>query len=100
MINARDYEVTRYLNKPRTLMKLEYDEIIPALVLFGFFWMLGSVIVGLVLAAAWISLLKKAKKGRGSGFLINLIYWYTPGLIHKTVLFQYSPTSDELEWRF
>ena len=98
MFSADDYKVRRHLNVPRTFMKMEYDEIFPALFLFGLFWLVKAVIFGFILACTWVFVVRKLKRGKGSGYMWMLIYWYTPGFVHS-FFFSYSPTSDIIEWR-
>ena len=98
MFNSDDYKIRRHLNVPRTFMKMEYDEIIPAFVFFGLFWLVKAVVFGFFIALVWIFFVKKLKRGKGSGFMWQLIYWYTPSFVHL-FFFKNSPTSDIIEWR-
>jgi type IV conjugative transfer system protein TraL len=98
MFTTEDFRVKKHLNEPRTFMKMEYDEIIPALFVFGMFWLVKAVIFGFFLACVWIFLIKKLKRGKGSGFMWLLIYWYTPEFVHL-FFFPHSPSSDIIEWR-
>ncbi len=99
-MTERDYQITRYLNKPKTFLKLEYDEIFPAFGIFGVLFILGiTPVYAFGLGFAWVVFLKAAKRGQGRGYLLTMIYWYAPGFIQK-MFFPNSPSTDYTEWTY
>lgn len=82
-MQGKDQAIFQYLQQERRLFGATLDEVIPIIILFLFFLVLGSPYIGLILSAAWFFFIRKIKKGLGSKYLIAIIYWYCPALKYK-----------------
>ena len=99
MIEQNDFLIKGYLNKQKTLFfGLAYDEAIPAMVIvFLSFAFSITPMIGIIFGYLWIQMLKIAKKGNGSNFLLTILYWYMPYSIQK-LIFNNTPSSDYKFW--
>ncbi|HGW3644916.1 TPA: type IV conjugative transfer system protein TraL [Klebsiella variicola] len=61
---------------------LYLDELIPAVICLGWGFWTSKFILGMAAAALVFWGIKKLKKGRGSSWLRDLIYWYRPAAVH------------------
>ena len=91
------YIVCKTLDQPVRIVGLPLDEFIITIVLSGIFFMLGKLILSMVVALLCIILLRLIKRGQGSGWLLNILYWYMPNVIIKTIL-RFTPASNHREW--
>jgi conjugal transfer pilus assembly protein TraL len=91
------YLVCKTLDQPVRLIGLPLDEFIPTVILGGLFFSLGKVITALVLMVLVVIAMRVMKKGQGSGWLLNLSYWYLPTWITQSFL-RFVPASKHREW--
>ena len=88
------YRFPKTLNHQRRLLGMPYDEAIPALLPFGWGLYVGKPMFGLCAAALiWLAI-RTAKRGRGSMWLYNLLYWHFPTALFRSV-FKTIPDSRE-----
>ena len=92
-------EINKFLNKPKTLLGIPYDELVPAaIILFLFLAIFKEKWIGLGLAAAWWFTIRRLKAGRGSSYLLVLVYKYSPDFLQKAI-FKNTPSSSYIRWR-
>ena len=98
MSNKRDlYLVPKTLDAPARVLGLSLDEFIPALLLGGFFCLLGKLILAMIVSAVVVVLVKGLKRGQGSSWLLNLCYWYFPHCLMQGIL-RSTPPSQQRDY--
>lgn len=76
---------------------LPVDELIPACICAGLGIYTKNYISGIVAALLTYLIIRKLKKGKGSSWLRDLIYWYMPTSLLRGV-FQHVPHSCHRQW--
>lgn len=76
---------------------LYLDELIPAVICLGWGFWTSKFIFGIASAVLVFWGIKKLKKGRGSSWLRDLIYWYLPTYLLKG-FFHDVPDSCFRQW--
>ncbi|MEN4892372.1 type IV conjugative transfer system protein TraL [Erwinia billingiae] len=91
------YRFPKTLSEQRRLLGLPLDEAIPTfpIIIWGLF--AHKQLFGLVAAVAVWFLIRSAKRGKGSMWLYNLMYWHFPTLLFRTV-FKVIPDSSFRQW--
>ncbi|HXL71994.1 MAG TPA: type IV conjugative transfer system protein TraL [bacterium] len=77
-MEAKDYYICRYINKKISKVGIPYDEAAVIVIAFGSMAMMNHFLLGIILAFIAFVAIKRLKKGRGSVYLMYLLYWYTP----------------------
>ncbi|HHQ4545257.1 TPA: type IV conjugative transfer system protein TraL [Aeromonas veronii] len=91
------YRFPKTLSEQRRLLGLPYDEGIPAALPLAWGIYVGNPMFGLCAGALiWFSI-RTAKRGRGSMWLYNLLYWYFPTVLFRSV-FKVIPDSSFRQW--
>ncbi len=89
------YQINRYLDEQRRLLGLALDECIPMIGLFVVCFFMKAMIIGLMLMALWLVLMRALKRGRGSAALFITWYWHMAG---SAQLFRGLPNSTQRVW--
>ena len=97
MSNESKYIICKTLDERPKLLWLPIEEILPALVIGGAMFFMGSALLGLVFGFAWFVLIRKAKKGQGAVWLYSKIYWYAPTFVTSQFL-KKTPSSEKRHW--
>lgn len=91
------YRFPKTLSEQRRFLGLPYDEAIPTFIPLAWGLYAGSQMLGICAAALiWFSI-NTAKKGRGSMWLYNMLYWYFPTSLFR-VVFKTIPDSSFRQW--
>jgi len=98
MSNKRGlYLVPKTLDAQIRILGLPLDEFVPSIILAGFFFLLGKVLLSLVIPVVTVVLIKMMKQGQGSAWLINVCHWYLPkSIMHYWV--RKTPPSQNREY--
>jgi len=91
------YYIFKKIDDPKRYFGLLVDELLPPLFICLFAFFLGSLLVGLALAAIVFYLIRNFKKGQGSGWLLNFLYWHCPDWVFR-VFMQGTPPSSNRHW--
>lgn len=91
------YIVCKTLDQPARIIGLPIDEFILSATTTLVFLLLGKTILCWALGLAVLIFMKVMKRGQGSGWLINVCYWYLPAFILKMFL-RFTPPSHQREW--
>ena len=86
------YLVPKTLDAQTRLLGLPLDECIPSLSLAVFFFALDKVMLSISLPVLAVILIKMAKQGQGSSWLLNLCHWYLPSVVMQCVLTKTPPS--------
>ena len=91
------YRFPKTLSEQRRFFGMPYDEAIPSLSVFAWGMWSNKALFGMILAALiWFGI-RSAKRGKGSMWLYNVLYWYFPTLLFRTV-FKVIPDSSFRQW--
>lgn len=91
------YRFPKTLSEQRRLLGMPYDEALPSLTPLLWGVCVGSAMFGLCTAILiWLAI-RIAKRGRGSLWLYNLLYWYFPTALFR-VVFKTIPDSSFRQW--
>ncbi|NCC02324.1 MAG: type IV conjugative transfer system protein TraL, partial [Clostridia bacterium] len=74
----KKYRFPETLTNQSRWFGLYLDELIPAVICLGWGFWTSKFLFGMAAAALVFWGIKKLKKGRGSSWLRDLIYWYLP----------------------
>lgn len=91
------YIVCKTLDQPIRVFGLPLDEFIFMIISSSFLFISGKQVLGVVIAILSVVLIKILKKGQGSGWLLNVCYWYLPEIFLKPFL-RFTPASHKREW--
>lgn len=91
------YRFPKTLSEQSRFFGMPIDEAIPVLLLVGWGLMSQKNLFGIISAAFVWFVIRSAKRGKGSMWLYNLMYWYLPWLNSKTV-FKILPDSSFRQW--
>jgi conjugal transfer pilus assembly protein TraL len=95
--DLKRYRFPETLTNQSRWFGLFLDELIPAAVCIGWGLWTSKQLFGLVAAVLVFWGVKKLKKGRGSTWLRDLIYWYMPTSVLKGI-FHTIPDSCFRQW--
>ena len=91
------YRFPKTLTEQRRLFGLPLDEAIPTLPVLVWGVYISKALFGLIAAALiWIAI-RWAKRGKGSMWLYNLLYWHLPTALFRSV-FKTLPDSSFRQW--
>jgi len=95
--DSSKYKFPETLNQQKRFIGLPREEAIVLLLcgVIGFYC--DILIVMLVVGAILWLLIRHLKKGQGSTWLLNLLYWYLPTVLFR-VQFRRVPTSSHRHW--
>ena len=88
------YLVPKTLDAPTRMLGLPLDEFVPALVLGGFFFFVGKVLLCIALPIVAVVVVKLMKRGQGSSWLVNVCHWYLPKSVMVHVLRKTPPSQN------
>ncbi len=88
------YLVAKTLDAESRILGLPWDEFIPSFFFAVFFFLLGKVVLSIALPLATVVLLKVMKQGQGSGWILNLCYWYLPKSVMRLLLRKTPPSQN------
>lgn len=91
------YRFPKTLSEQSRFFGMPIDEAIPVLLLVGWGLMSQKNLFGIISAAVVWFVIRSAKRGKGSMWLYNLMYWYLPWLNSMTV-FKILPDSSFRQW--
>lgn len=91
------YRFPKTLSEQSRFFGMPIDEAIPVLLLVGWGLMSQKNLFGIISAAFVWFVIRSAKRGKGSMWLYNLMYWYLPWLNSNTV-FKILPDSSFRQW--
>ncbi|AWK15137.1 type IV conjugative transfer system protein TraL [Candidatus Fukatsuia symbiotica] len=95
--DLQKYRFPKTLSEPRRLFGLPYDEALPSLPVFLWGIMVHHALFGMGMALVICLGIRTAKRGKGSMWLYNLLYWYFPGFLFRPV-FKVIPDSSFRQW--
>ena len=95
--NMDKYRFPKTLSEQPRLLGLPYDEAIPSIppLLWGVY--VGNSLFGLGAAVLIWLVIKTVKRGRGSMWLYNLLYWHLPTALFR-IAFKVIPDSSFRQW--
>lgn len=91
------YRFPKTLSEQRRLLGLPYDEALPSFPVLIWGILAQKALFGMVLGVLIWFCIRSAKKGKGSMWLYNFLYWNFPTLLFRTV-FKIIPDSSFRQW--
>lgn len=91
------YVVCKTLDQPERIIGLPLDEFFITAILCGIFIFMGKLILAMGVAIITVVLMRVMKKGQGSGWILNVFYWYFPQSLTKAFI-RFTPASHHREW--
>lgn len=98
MNNDAKYFICKKIDEPSRFFGLTLDEFIPILITIGICAFFGSLLTGFMLAAVVWFVIRHFKKGQGTNWFLNMLYWYLPLHLFHGVLFEKTPPSSVRHW--
>jgi len=98
MSDEAKYKICRLVDQQIRIVGLPIDEALPVGILCGVGLFVGQLLVMMVIAVVYWFTIRHFKKGQGSSFLLNVLYWFLPGVIMSAV-FKTLPTSSIRYWQ-
>jgi conjugal transfer pilus assembly protein TraL len=98
MSNEDKYFICKKIDEPVRLFGLTLDEFIPILITLGICTIFGSLITGFIFAGIVWFVIRNFKKGQGTSWFLNMLYWYLPLEFLRGVLFVKTPPSSARHW--
>lgn len=98
MSNEDKYFICKRIDEQKRYFGLTLDEFIPIVVVVGLCAFFGSMITGFVLAGLLWFTIRHFKKGQGTSWFLNMLYWHLPLHYLKGVLFLKTPLSSLRHW--
>jgi len=98
MSNENKYFICKKIDEPKKYIGLTIDEFVPIIVITGLCFFFGSLLTGFVLAGVVWFVIRHFKKGQGTGWFLNLLYWHLPLHYLQGVLFIKTPPSSARHW--
>ncbi|EPJ0597099.1 type IV conjugative transfer system protein TraL [Enterobacter roggenkampii] len=95
--SLKKYRFPETLTNQSRWFGLPVDELIPAAVCIGWGFWTQHYIPGIIAAVLAYLAIKKLKKGRGSSWLRDLVYWYMPTALLRGI-FHDVPDSCNRQW--
>lgn len=95
--DAQQYLFPETLNQQKRLMGLPIEEAIVVIACAGIGLLCDIFIVMLFVAGALWLLIRHLKKGQGTWWLLNLLYWYLPTVLLR-LQFRRVPDSANRHW--
>lgn len=95
--DLKKYRFPKTLSEQRRLLGLPYDEAIPSFPVLLWGILAQKALFGMGMAVLiWMGI-RSAKRGKGSMWLYNFLYWYFPTVIFRAV-FKVIPDSSFRQW--
>jgi len=92
------YFICKRIDEPTRFFGLTLDEFIPIILVIGICAFFGSLLTGFMLAGiVWFGI-RHFKKGQGTSWFLNMLYWYLPLHFLHGVLFIKTPPSSARHW--
>ena len=98
MAHEHKYYICKRIDEPKRYVGLTLDEFIPVVVITGICFFFGSLLVGFALAGSVWFAIRHFKQGQGTGWFLNLLYWYLPLHYLGRVLYIKTPASSQRHW--
>jgi conjugal transfer pilus assembly protein TraL len=98
MSDANKYLICKKIDEPARFFGLTLDEFIPILITLIICTVLGSLITGFMLSGIVWFVVRHFKKGQGTSWFLNMLYWYLPLHFLRGVLFVKTPPSSARHW--
>lgn len=98
MLHDAKYLICRKIDEPKRYFGLTLDEFIPIVLTILLCWISGSLLTGIFFAAIIWFVIKYFKKGQGTSWFFNLLYWYLPLHYLQGIIFQKTPPSAARQW--
>ncbi|HDR2836122.1 TPA: type IV conjugative transfer system protein TraL [Enterobacter mori] len=95
--SLKKYRFPETLTNQSRWFGLPVDELIPAIICLGWGFWTQHYIPGIIAAVLAYLGIKKLKKGRGSSWLRDLVYWYMPTSLLRGI-FHDVPDSCYRQW--
>ncbi|WP_390899280.1 type IV conjugative transfer system protein TraL [Yersinia mollaretii] len=93
----RKYRFPKTLSEQRRILGIPYDEAIPSFPVLLWGILVQKALFGMGMAVLiWFGI-RSAKRGKGSMWLYNLLYWYFPTMLFRGV-FKIIPDSSFRQW--
>ena len=93
----RLYYINRSLDEPRRIVGLPTDEFVTGMIVFVVLLALKKSLLAFLSGVIVIAIIRYFKKGKGSGWLLSLIYWHFPKWISKLWM-KHTPPSENREY--
>lgn len=91
------YRFPKTLSEQRRLLGLPYDEAIPSFPVLIWGILVQKALFGMGMAVLiWFGI-RSSKRGKGSMWLYNFLYWYFPTLLFR-IVFKVIPDSSFRQW--
>ena len=87
------YRFPKTLSEPMRIVVLTLDEAIPFLLVFLVCMARDALMTGVIAGVMVISIIRFVKRGRGTGWLMSLLYWYLPAPV-TLYFFRHLPDSS------
>lgn len=91
------YRFPKTLSEPRRFLGMPLDEALPTLPIVLWGVLSHKQLFGMVAAVLVWLLIRWAKRGKGSMWLYNLLYWHFPTALFR-VVFRVIPDSSFRQW--
>jgi len=95
--NLDKYRFPITLSEQRRFLGLPFDEAIPSIPVLVWGLLAHKALFGMGLAVLIWFCIHSAKRGKGSMWLYNVLYWYFPTVLFRTV-FKVIPDSSFRQW--
>jgi len=92
------YFICKRIDEPKRYFGLTLDEFIPIVITVLLCWCFGSLLTGFLLAGIVWFAIKYCKKGQGTSWFFNLLYWYLPLHFLSGLVFLKTPPSAARHW--
>ena len=98
MSNEDKYYICKKIDEQKRYFGLTLDEFVPIIVTIGLCGFFGSLLTGFILAGIIWFAIRHFKKGQGSSWFFNMLYWYLPLHFLQGILFSKTPPSANRHW--
>ena len=92
------YYLCKRIDEPTRYFGLTLDEFVPILLTISIGGFFGSLLTGFVLAGIVWFAIRHLKKGQGTSWFINVLYWYLPLEYLHGIFFIKTPPSSARHW--
>lgn len=91
--SSQHYQINHRIDAPIRLVGLTLDEAIPAFLVIGLGFYFNAQLLSIMMAACYVGIIKRLKKGQGTHFLLALLYWHVDAVISRMGLRLTPPAS-------
>lgn len=85
------YQIYKYLDEEKRIVGLTIDEVIPIGLALMIAFLMKVLLIGILMAAAIFSLVRRLKKNRGRCALLSVIYWNGNESVGKMIFHSFPP---------